>query len=195
VVKPIHGNFSLEQLIDKRKINLFTNQLKYLLDKLHFILVITVRCFKILFRRNKDIEELFLNYETEHLFDNSYLVINYRFRNALYYQFGATKTLEKHIKIFDLKNCDKEMDFVVHGLFDSISYKLIFEPQLTLENSSFKASFSNLNLKLTERTIPKLIHSKVNCHIKTPFIITPRIKINQPNIKISKPTFNQNEFI
>jgi hypothetical protein len=157
--------------------------------------VITVRCFKILFRRNKDIEELFLNYETEHLFDNSYLVINYRFRNALYYQFGATKTLEKHIKIFDLKNCDKEMDFVVHGLFDSISYKLIFEPQLTLENSSFKASFSNLNLKLTERTIPKLIHSKVNCHIKTPFIITPRIKINQPNIKISKPTFNQNEFI
>ena len=195
MVKPIHGNFSLEQLIDKRKINLFTNQLKYLLDKFHFILVVTARFFKILFRRNKDIKELFLNYETEHLFDNSYLVINYRFRNALYYQFGATKTLEKHIKIFDLKNCDKEIDFMVHGLFDSIPYKLIIEPQLTLENSSFKASFSNLNVKLIERTIPKLIHSKVNYHIKTPFIITPRIKINQPNIKISKPTFNQNEFI
>jgi hypothetical protein len=174
---------------------LFTNQLTYLLEKFHFKLVVIARFFKILFRRNKELEELFLNYETQHLFDNSYLVINYRFRNALYYQFGATKTLEKHIKIFDLKNCDKEMDFVVYGLFDSKSYKLIFEPQLSLESSSFKTFFSNLNVKLSERTIPKLIHSKVNCHIKTPFIITPRIRIKQPNIKISNTTFNQNEFI
>jgi hypothetical protein len=174
---------------------MFTNELKYWLDKFHFKLVVIARFFKIFFRRNKDIKELFLNYETEHLFDNSYLVINYRFRNALYYQFGDTKTLEKHIKIFDLKNCDKEIDFVVHGIFDSIPYKLTFEPQLALENSSFKTSFSNLNVKLSERTIPKLIHSKVNCHIKTPFITTPRIKIDQLSIRISKTTFNQNEFI
>ncbi len=174
---------------------MFTNQLTYLLEKFHFKLVVIARFFKILFRRNKDIIEIFLNYETEHLFDNSYLVINYRFRNALYYQFDATKTLEKHIKIFDLKNCDKEMDFIVYGLFNKIPYKLKFESQRTLENSSFKTSFSNLNIKLYERTIPKLIHSKVNCHIKTPFITTSRIKINQPSIKISKTNFNQNEFV
>lgn len=161
----------------------------------HFMLVITARCFKILFRRNKDLKELFLNYQTEHLFDTSYIAINYRFRNALYYQFGATKTLEKHIKIFDIKNCDKEMDFVVYGLFDRIPYKLTFEPQLTLENSSFKTSISNLNIKLTDRNIPKLIHSKVDCNIKTPTVITPRIRIKQRNIKISKTTYNQNEFI
>ncbi len=195
MAKHIHGNFTLEHHIDKKKIILFTHQLTYWLDKFHFMLVITARCFKILFRRNKDLKELFLNYQTEHLFDTSYIVINYRFRNALYYQFDATKTLEKHIKIFDLKNCDKEIDFVVYGLFDRIPYKLTFEPQLTLENSSFKTSLSNLNIKLTDRTIPKLIHSKVNCNIKTPRVITPRINITQPSIKISKTTFNQNEFI
>lgn len=157
--------------------------------------MVIARFFKILFRRKKEIEQLFINYDTEHLFENSYIIINYRFRNALYYQFGATKTLEKHIKIFDLKNCDKEMDFVVYGLFDRIPYKLTFEPQLTIENSSFKTSFSNLNIKLTERTIPKLIHSKVDCNIKTPSVITPTIRIKQPNIKISNKTFNQNEFI
>ncbi len=157
--------------------------------------MVIARFFKILFRRKKEIEELFLNYQTEHLFDNSYLVINYRFRNALYYRFGKHKTLEKQIKVFDLKHCDKEMDFVVYGLFDSKQYKLTFEPQLTLENSSFKASFSNLNIKLTERTIPKLIHSKVNCHIKTPVVMTSKIRIKQHNIKISNTTFNQNDFI
>ena len=195
MVKHIHGNFILEHHTDKKKINLFTHQLTYWLDKFHFILVVTARFFKILFRRNKDLEKLFLNYQTEHLFDTSYIVINYRFRNALYYQFGATKTLEKHTKIFDLKNCDKKLDFVVYGLFDKIPYKLTFEPQRTLENSSFKTSFSNLNIKLTERIIPKLIRSKVNCHIKTPFLTTPGIKINQPSIKISNTTFNQNDFV
>ena len=195
MVKHIHGNFTLEHHTDKKKINLFTHQLTYWLDKFHFKLVVIARFFKIFFRRNKDIKELFLNYETEHLFDNSYLVINYRFRNALYYQFGATKTLEKHIKIFDLKNCDKEMDFVVYGFFDSKTYKLTFEPQLTLENLSFKTSFSNLNLRLTERTIPKFMHAKVNFNLKTPALATPRITIKQPNIKVSNTTFNQNEFI
>jgi len=174
---------------------LFTKHLTYLLYKLHFILVVIARFFKILFRRNKDLKELYLYYQTEHLFDTSYIVINYRFRNGLYYRFGKHITLEKQIKIFDLKNCDKEMDFVVYGLFNSKIYKLTFEPQLTLENSSFKTSLSNLNVILTKRTIPKLIHSKVNCNIKTPVIITPKIKIEQPNIKITNTTFNQNEFI
>jgi len=167
---------------------MFTNQLKYLLDKFHFILVVTARFFKILFRQNKDIKELFLNYETEHLFDNSYLVIKYRFRNALYYQFGATKTLEKHIKIFDLKNCDKEMDFIVYGLFNKIPYKLKFEPQLSFESSSFKTSFSNLTVKLIEQELPKLAHPKIYSNIKQPVIRTKKIKIRTNS-------FNQNEFI
>jgi hypothetical protein len=174
---------------------LFTNQLIYLLDKFHFILVVIARFFKILFRRKKDIEQLFINYETEHLFENSCIIINYRFRNALYYQFGDTKTLEKHIKIFDLKNCDKEIDFVVHGLFRKKSYKLKFEPDLTLDNSRFKTSISNLNLKLEEWSIPKLVHSNILFYVKTPMHTTKSIRVIQPNIKISNKTFNQNEFI
>lgn len=174
---------------------MLSHYIRYLLEKLNFIKVVIARFLIILFRRRKRIQEIYLNYSTEHLFNNSYIIINYRFRNAIYYQFGQYKTLEKRIKIFDLKNCDKEMDFVVYGLFDSKQYKLIFKPQLSLENSSFQTSFSNLNIKLSERTIPKLIHYKVNCHIKTPIITTSRIKINQPSIKISKTNFNQNEFV
>jgi hypothetical protein len=157
--------------------------------------VVIARFFKIFFRRNKDIKELFLNYETEHLFDNSYLVINYRFRNALYYQFGDTKTLEKHIKIFDLKNCGKEMDFMVYGLFESKPYKLKFDPQLFLNNSSFKTSISKLNIKLEEQTIPKLVHPNINSNIKKPKIIIPNIEINHKPITISNTTFNQTDYI
>ena len=153
------------------------------------------RFFKILFRRRRKIEEINLNYSTEHIFDNSYVIINYRFTNAIYYRFGKYKTLEKQIKIFNLKNFDKEFDFVVYGFLRSKTYKLKFEPKLSLNNSSFKTTFSNLNLKLEERSIPKLSHPYIYCDIKTPNINKSKIEIKQPIIIISNATFNQNEFI
>lgn len=174
---------------------MFSKYLKYLIEKLQFIKVVIARFFIVILRKRRGIELLYLNYDKEHLFDNSYIVINYSFNNALYFRFGDNVTLEKQIKILNLKNCNKEIDFVVYGFFSSKHYILTFEPQLVLENSSFKTFFSNLNLKLTEKNIPKLIHSKVNCKIKTPFIFTQKINIKQPKIKILNTTFNQKEFI
>jgi hypothetical protein len=156
---------------------------------------VIARFFIILFRPRKVIDIIYLNYETKHLFDNSYIIINYRFRNAIYYRFGKYITLEKQIKIFDLKNFDKEFDFVVHGFFRSRTYKLKFEPQLSINTSTFKTTFSNLNLKLEERTIPILTHSLIKSEINKPNIKIPDIKIIQPKIEILKTTFNQNDFI
>lgn len=169
--------------------------LKNIVFKFNFIKNVLFRCIKILFRKNKKIRLLYINYDAKHLFDSSYIVINYRFANAIYYRFGNQITLEKQIKIFDLRNCDTELDFVVYGFFCKKEYKLKFEPQFTLENSSFKTAISNLNLKLEERTTPKLISSNIYCDISPPKILTQKIKIKQPNIKISNTTFNQNEFI
>jgi len=174
---------------------LFSQYLTYLLEKLHFYKVVIARFFIILLRRRKRIEELYLNYSTEHIFDNSYIIINYRFRNAIFYRFGKYKTLEKQIKIFDIKNFDREFDFVVSGFFRSKTYKLKFDPQLFLNNSSFITSISNLNIKLEERTIPKLVHPNIDSNIKKPKIIIPNIEINHKPITISNTIFKQNEFI
>jgi hypothetical protein len=174
---------------------LISQYLTYLLEKLHFFKVVIIRFLIILFRRKKGIEQLYLNYSTKHIFDNSYIIINYRFRNAIYYRFGKYKTLEKQIKIFDLKNIERESDFVVYGLFRKKIYKLKFEPQLSLDNSNFKAIFSNLNLKLEEKTIPKLTHPDIYCDIKKPIVSIPNIEINHRPLTISNTTFNQTDFI
>lgn len=139
-------------------------------------------------------ELLYLNYDTKHLFDNSYIIINYRFRNALYYRFGKHKTVDKKIKIFDLKNLDKELDFTVYGFFETKKYKIKFEPQFKLINDSFKTTFSNLNLKLEEKSIPKLVHN-IYCDIKIPKITIPKITIKHKPLKTVNTTFNQNDFI
>lgn len=174
---------------------MFTNELTYWLDKLHFILVVIARLFKIFFRRKKDIQELFFKYQTEHLFDTSYLIINYRFRNALFYRFGKHLTLEKQIKILNLKNFESEFDLIVYGFFRKKIYKLKFEPQWRLDNSSFKTSFSNLTLKLKQQPIPKLGQPAIYLTIDKPIIEISKIAIVHKTIKLKTSTYNQNEFI
>lgn len=170
------------------------NFIDKILNKFHFLKVGITRFFTILFRRKKGIELLLLDYAEEHIFEKSYLVINYRFRNAIYYKFGNLKTLEKQIKIFDSRNFEKEFHLEVYGFFQKKKYKIRYEPKLMLDDANFKTSLTNLNLKLEEKPFPKLI-SLFFSDIKKPIIINNEIEIKQSKIKISNKTFNQTDFI
>ena len=131
---------------------------------------------------------MYLNYDKEHLFESSYIVINYRFRNAIYYRFGKHITLEKKIKIFNIKNFENEFDLVVFGFFQKKKYRIRFEPKLALNTDTFKAKISNLTVKLIEQKLPKLARPKIYSNIKQPIIKTKKIKINNNS-------YNQNEYI
>lgn len=167
---------------------MFSQYFKYLIEKLQFLKVVISRFLIILFRKRREIELLQLNYDKEHLFDTSYIVINYRFRNAIYYRFGNHITLEKKIKIFNIKNFEDEFDLIVYGFFQQKQYKIQFEPQYALNSDSFKTTISNLTIKLVEQELPKLAHPKIYSNIKQPIIKTKKIKIRTNS-------FNQNEFI
>lgn len=167
---------------------MFSQYLKYLLEKLQFLKVVISRFLIILFRKRREIELLHLNYDKEHLFDTSYIVINYRFRNAIYYRFGKHITLEKKIKIFNIKNFGDEFDLIVYGFFQLKQYKIQFEPQYTLNSDNFKTTISNVTIKLEERKLPKLVHPNLNCIIEKPLI-------NSESLKITTKIYNQNEFI
>lgn len=167
---------------------MFSQYLKYLIEKLLFFRVVIARLFIILFRKRRDIELLHLDYNKEHLFETSYMVINYRFRNAIYYRFGKHLTLEKKIKIFNINNFENEFDLLVYGFFQKKAYRIQFEPKLALNTDTFKAGISNLTVKLIEQELPKLAHPKIYSNIKQPIIRTKKIKIRTNS-------FNQNEFI
>lgn len=174
---------------------MFSHYLNYLLEKLRFLKVVITRFLIILFRRSKGIELLLLEYATEHLFDNSFIVINYRFRNAIYYRFGNHKTLEKQIKIFNIESFENEFDLIVYGFFRKKTYKIQFEPQLTLNSNSFKTTIFNLTLNLKEQNVPKLTHPSIYLGIEKPNILPQEIKINNKSLQIKTNSFNQNEFI
>lgn len=174
---------------------MFSKYITYLLQAINFLKVVIARIFIILFRKRKKIELLYMNYDTKHVFENSYFIINYRFKNAIYYRFGNKITLEKQIKIFDLKNIDKNLSLKVIGFFNSKIYQIEIKPQFSLDNSTFKTHFSNLSIKLAEVEVPKLSHPDIYCNIKKPIVNIEKIKISQSDLKISNTTFNLNEFI
>jgi hypothetical protein len=174
---------------------MFSHYLTYLLEKLRFLKVIIARFLIILFRRKKGIELLRLEYDREHLFDKSFIVIHYRFRNAIYYRFGNHKTLEKEIKIFNLKNFEKEFELTAYGFFRKKSYKLKFEPKLTLETSNFKTDLSNLKNDFEFKTIPNLSTPSFKIQLVEIEIKPSKLKITPNKLVLKHEKFNQNDFI
>lgn len=174
---------------------MFSHYLNYLLEKLRFLKVVLTRFLIILFRKSKGIELLLLEYDTEHLFDNSFIVINYRFRNVIYYRFGNHITLEKQIKIFNIENFKNEFDLIVYGFLRKKTYKIQFEPQLTLNSNSFKTNIFNLTLNLKEQNVPKLTNPSIYLDLKKPNIRAQKVKITNQLLQIKTNSFNQNEFI
>lgn len=174
---------------------MFSHNLKYLLKKGLFIKTILFRFLIILFKRNKDIELIKLNCETNYLFKNSFVIINYQFDNALWYSFNNKKTLEKNIKIFNLENIPPSMNIIIHGFFRKKKYSLNFEPSLKIENQNFKTIFLNLSLNLNENSIPQLTHYIIETSISKPGIETSKITIKKHSFNIKHNNYNQNEFI
>ncbi|KFF04207.1 hypothetical protein [Flavobacterium reichenbachii] len=174
---------------------MFSKYLKYLLKKSAFTKTVLARFFIILFRRNKDIILLKLNYNANHLFKNSFIIIDYQFNNALWYSFNNRKTLEKSIKIFNLENIPSKIDIEVYGFFRKKKYSLKFEPTLKIENQSFKTNFSNLSLNLKRNSIPQLTHSLIEISTKKPAIKISKIRIEDQPFNIKHNNYNQNDFI
>ncbi len=106
--------------------------------RLPFIRRILVRFFTILFRGDRKLRRLYLEYDTEHLFNKSYVVISYRFRNAICYRFANHWTTENELKIFDLENFENDFTLIVYGFFQSVRYKISLIPQLELNSKQFQ---------------------------------------------------------
>lgn len=138
---------------------------------------------------------MYLNHNSEKLFDSSFLVVSYNFQNALYFKINNQTTLSNTPKVFNLSEITNPIEFVVYGFFQKQTYYIEFEPTLTLNSKSFNTSISNLNIELNNPRNLILSMKNIQNKIKTPKVKNQRIKYNNQNIKILTQPFNQKEFI
>lgn len=174
---------------------MFSNQLKYLIQQGAFAKIVLVRFLLIIFKRNKDIQLIKLEYNKNHLFKNSFVIIDYQFKNALWYSFDNKKTLEKGIKVFNLENINLNINLVVYGFFRKKKYILKFNPTLKIENQNFKINFSNLSLHLERNSIPELTPLLIEVFVSEPPLKKTKIIITNQPFRLKHNNYNQNEFI
>lgn len=164
-------------------------------NKLEFYLGILKRFFLILFLRDKSIELFYLKYSTEYLFDNSYIIIRYRFKNAIWYRFGEHSTAEDHFTILDIKNNDPNLNLIVYGFFCKKKYQIKIEPNLRFNNLNFKAKVLGLEPDLILHKVPAGFSSRINIMdkiIETSFV---KRRINNKPIELKTNQYNLNDFI
>lgn len=168
----------------------FSDHIKPLAKRIRFLLIVCGRFFIVLFKLRKGIRLLHLDYEKKHLFDNSYLVIRYRFRNALWYNFKKIgKTTEKEIIVLSLKNVPKvPIELIVYGFFRSKIFLISVTPEHRLQNSSFKTVIKGAGeIEIYNKPI---VLKGVGPKPKI-----PQIKLKPSEIQIKQPTYNQTDFI
>ena len=167
---------------------MFSNYFPNLINQLQFLLIVTIRFIKIIFKSNRTIQLGYLKHNADNLFDSSFLVIKYNFQNALYYKINNQTTLSDTPKVFNLSEITNPIEFVVYGFFERQTYYIAFQPSLTLNSNSFVTSISNLKIELNNPSKLSLKLKSIQNKIKTP-------KIKKQKIKILTNPFNQKEFI
>jgi len=165
------------------------------LSKIKFTKTVAGRAMKILFRRSQSIRLLHLDYDTEHIFENSLWIIRYRFRNALWYRFGDLNTLDKHIQVFDASKIPNSITLTVFGLFRKKVYHLNRKPTLSLNSAGFFTKINGIEKKLEFAGHPAIGIPVIQPNINAALIKTSTTATSIPDVDLQLISYNQNEFI
>ena len=174
---------------------MFSQYIHIVLHQVQFLLRILKRFFIVLFRKRKNIHLLHLNYSDKHLFSTSIVIINYRFRNAIYYKFGNHSTVENQIKLFNIDKIKPEIKLTVYGFFRKQHYILKFEPENILITSTFKTEFSNLTTELVSKALLPNFSKDFTSETSKIDVNLSDVILNIKPIKTKHNSFNQTDFL
>jgi len=103
-----------------------------------FIANVFFKLVRILFRSDKTIKMIYSNCSNRHSLGNEFLVLNYRFRNALWYRINEVTTDRRQF-VFSKYDSPKTIDITVYGFFRKRTFKLNVE-EVHLVSTSIAAS-------------------------------------------------------
>jgi hypothetical protein len=173
-----------------RSLFYFSDYIKPIAKRIRFFLIVCGRFFIVLFRWRKSIKLLHLDYTKKNHFNSSYLIIRYRFKNALWYNFKSIKkTIEDDVIVLNLMNVSKlPIELTVYGFFRRKTLYISIKPENTLQNDAFKTVIKGVN---EIKSYNKSIIAKVTKPIPT----LSKIRLNHSGIQINSPSYNQNDFL
>ncbi|MFC6096604.1 hypothetical protein ACFPVY_08090 [Flavobacterium qiangtangense] len=97
-----------------------------------FVSQVFVRFFKIMLRSDKKIKMIYSDYSNKHSLGNNFYVLNFRFRNAIWYKINNQRT-EKRQFIFSENESPENIEIIVYGFFRKKSFKMNLAKSLSEE--------------------------------------------------------------
>lgn len=163
--------------------------------KFHFIRI--GKWFSILFKRNRRLKKLSFDYYKNWHSNNSYLLVDFKFRNAIYFKVGNTKSFNfTKPLILNLQTLNtSNIKIEVYGFFQKQVFIIEPNKEIHLNSKLFRTTIENISqVEITRQKTRTKIQNfsfdkgkpKVNIH---------RVFINSNQIAIKSNKFNTQEYL
>ena len=176
---------------------LLFNILKQLIAFLKFHSVRIGKWFAILFKRNRQLEKLSFDYYKNWHSDNSYLLVDFKFKNAIYFKVGDFKSFDfTKPLILNLQNSNTDKIKVeVFGFLQKQILVIELNKEIQLNTKPFKTVIENISpIEITRQKtrikIPNLWFAKGK-----PKVTVPNIQVHSNQITINTNKFNSQEYL
>jgi hypothetical protein len=175
----------------------FFSILKYLVTTLKFHSVRIRKCIVILFQKNRKLEKISIDYFKKWHSENSYLLVDLKFRNAIYLKVGDTKSFDfTKPLILNLQTLNTDSIKVeVFGFFQKQIFIIESNKEIQLNSKPFRTTIENISpveitIQKTRSKIPNIFFIKGK-----PKVIIKSISINPNHITININKFNIQEYL
>lgn len=176
---------------------LFSDKLKQIGLFVNFQVLKVTRLLTILFNRRRKLEKISFGYYQKWHFDNAYLFIDFKFKNAVWIKIGNFKNYDfsKQI-VLDLENIQTEtVQFEVFGFFQKQVYEIKLNKETQINTKPFKTKIDNINIvELVQQKTGTRI-PKIEFHIADPTFVFEKNAVKPQNIQINYKPFKIQDYI
>lgn len=167
----------------------FSDLFKPLTQKARFLSIVITRFIRLLFSSKKRLELIDIHYTHKYLFHNSYLIINFHFKHAIWYRLKNIGATEKSPFIFSADRIKSDtVILIAYGFFQKKSIQLSFRPENILVSGRFRTKVERINKHYLFIPPLSIIPQKQN--------LTPRqLSVNKPQLLVRFTPFTPTEFV
>lgn len=167
-----------------------------ILDFLRFYKIVVFRAIKIIFRKDKNLKKIYINYYSNNISRNSFCVIDVKFCNSLYYQINKTKYLYEGNKVINIGHLiDDKIIIRIKGLTDTITEIIEINPEIENNFNNFKLKANDVQLDFKKSFNECAYLPKKGLNISKVKLVSKNIQFKKHTSHLNYSNYNQNDFI
>jgi len=163
--------------------------------KFHFVLI--GKWLAILFKKNRRLEKLIFDYYKNWHADNSYLIVDFKFKNALYFKIGDYKSFdfEKPLILNLQKVKADNIKFEVFGFQQKQVFIIELNKEIQLNSEPFRTTIEYISSVAIVQQKTKVKITNLWFAFGKPKVSNQNVSVNSNPIKIKSNKFKIQEYL